>query len=80
MTGSLVKVLGFERFGIMKEPPDIFEDWQSEVGEEKNSFFEEQRYRFVDNNGHCGFGFGNKPTVCAPQADSASPTTTHCDT
>jgi hypothetical protein len=23
-----------------------------------------QSYRFVDNKGHSGFGFGNKPTEC----------------
>jgi len=25
-----------------------------------------QSYRFVDNKGHSGFGFGNKPTECLP--------------
>ncbi len=42
---------------------------------EKEFFFEsEQSYRFIDKEGHSGFGFRNKPTVCSPPSCSQTGT------
>ncbi len=77
----VTNVLGFERVGIHeRKRRHILVHAGVKVTKKEFFFLLEQSYRFVDNKSHSGFGFRNKPTVCAPRSGSESGTTTYCVT